>query len=223
MRRPPRLSKTRIGILGAVLCLLPLLAACGGGGADDSGSADPDVAYAEPTPVGEGWDRTIKRYRVAVDAHMASEEGPLTPEQRAGFGGLDYYPPDPSYYFVVDPDRSKAGEPISFYDTKGNRRYYTVHSQVHLRMGAHTATLTIYLAQGGEYLFLPFQDATTGEETYEVGRYLELRERPDGTVVLDFNLAKNPYCAYGDRWACPTVPAANHMDFPIRAGEKMYH
>ncbi len=219
--RPPRLSKTWLGILGAVLCLAPLVAGCGGGDSGEGGSDD--VVYADPAPVPEGWEATVQRYRRAVNAHMASEEGPLTPEQRETFSGLDYYPPDPSLYYVVTPDLTHAGEPISFYDTKGNPRYYTVHSQVHLRMQGHPVTLTIYLSQGAEYLFLPFQDATSGEETYEVGRYLELRERPDGTFAIDFNFAKNPYCAYSDRWACPTVPAANHLDFPVRAGEKKYH
>jgi uncharacterized protein (DUF1684 family) len=177
----------------------------------------------EPTPVPRGWERQVERYRTAVDAHMASEEGPLTPEQREGFQGLPYYPLDPSLYFVVVPDKSEAGQPISFYDTKGNTRYYTIHSQIHLRLSGKPVTLTLYLSQSGDYLFLPFQDATNGSETYEVGRYLELQERPDGTFVVDFNLAKNPYCAYSDRWACPTVPAANQLDVAVRAGEKKFH
>ena len=89
--------------------------------------------------------------------------------------------------------------------------------------------LTLYWIAGyGGGAFLPFQDATSGGETYGGGRYLldtikgaDLGQAPDGRVILDFNFAYNPSCAYSDRWVCPLAPAANLLPAAVRAGERM--
>jgi uncharacterized protein (DUF1684 family) len=78
-------------------------------------------------------------------------------------------------------------------------------------------------------LFLAFRDATNGVETYGAGRYLldaaksaDLGGDPDrGTLVLDFNFAYQPSCAFDPRWACPLAPPENRLDLPIRAGERI--
>ncbi len=75
------------------------------------------------------------------------------------------------------------------------------------------------------HLFLPFTDNTTGEETYSSGRYLDLEigDIINNRVVLDFNKAYNPYCAYvSDRYNCPIPPKANNLPVSIRAGEMNY-
>lgn len=75
------------------------------------------------------------------------------------------------------------------------------------------------------HLFLPFTDVTTGEETYSSGRYLDLEigDIINNRVVLDFNKAYNPYCAYvSDRYNCPIPPKANNLPVSIRAGEMNY-
>ena len=89
--------------------------------------------------------------------------------------------------------------------------------------------LTLYWIAGyGGGAFLPFQDATSGRETYGGGRYLldtikgaDLGQAPDGRMILDFNFAYNPSCAYSDRWICPLAPAANLLPAAVRAGERM--
>jgi uncharacterized protein (DUF1684 family) len=78
-------------------------------------------------------------------------------------------------------------------------------------------------------LFLPFRDATNGTETYAAGRYLidaaksfDLGGDPtSGTLVIDFNFAVQPSCAFDPRWACPLAPPENRLDVPIRAGERL--
>ncbi len=78
-------------------------------------------------------------------------------------------------------------------------------------------------------LFLPFRDATNGTETYGAGRYLldtaksfDLGGDPSaGTLILDFNFAVQPSCAFDPRWACPLAPPENRLDVPIRAGERL--
>ncbi|HET8909624.1 MAG TPA: DUF1684 domain-containing protein, partial [Ktedonobacterales bacterium] len=90
----------------------------------------------------------------------------------------------------------------------------------------------------GGGLFLPFRDATSGSETYGAGRYLhdtvkgsELLRLDDasfpgyagGRVLLDFNYAYNPSCAYDPRWVCPLTPTENRLKVAIRAGERVFN
>lgn len=75
-----------------------------------------------------------------------------------------------------------------------------------------------------DYLFVPFTDATNYTETFGGGRYIDLRtgDIRTGEIILDFNKAYNPYCAYKGGYNCPIPPAENKMPFPIRAGEKLF-
>ncbi len=87
--------------------------------------------------------------------------------------------------------------------------------------------LDIYWLEGyGGGAFLPFRDATSGDETYGAGRYLLDTVKgadlgmEDDRLVLDFNFAYNPSCAYDPAWLCPLAPPANRLDVPLRYGEK---
>jgi len=88
--------------------------------------------------------------------------------------------------------------------------------------------LVVYWIAGyGGGVFLPFADATSGKETYGGGRYLldgikgaDLGMKGD-KIVLDFNFAYNPSCAYSPRWSCPLAPPHNRLRSPVRGGEKM--
>jgi uncharacterized protein (DUF1684 family) len=73
-----------------------------------------------------------------------------------------------------------------------------------------------------DYLFLPFLDHTNGEGSYGGGRYIDLRI-PDGdTMMIDFNTAYNPYCAYNEKYSCPIVPRVNYLDVEVEAGLKAF-
>ena len=74
----------------------------------------------------------------------------------------------------------------------------------------------------GNYLFIPFKDRTNTITTYGSGRYIDIDIPEESIVIIDFNEAYNPYCAYYDRWSCPLVPFENHLDIHIYAGEKKY-
>ena len=73
-----------------------------------------------------------------------------------------------------------------------------------------------------DYLFLPFKDDTNGVETYGGGRYMDVRISTvkDGKIILNFNKAYNPYCAYNKEYVCPLVPKDNILNISIKAGEK---
>ena len=93
------------------------------------------------------------------------------------------------------------------------------------RFGGHELELFWLEAYGGG-LFLPFRDETSGSETYGAGRYLlDTVKGADlgmegGRLVLDFNFAYNPSCAYDPKWACPLSPPANRLPVAVRAGER---
>jgi uncharacterized protein len=91
-------------------------------------------------------------------------------------------------------------------------------------------TLSLFWMEGyAGGLFLPFRDATSGQETYPAGRYLldtaksaDLGGAPDrSSLILDFNFAYQPSCAFDPQWACPLAPPENRLDLPIRAGERI--
>ena len=92
------------------------------------------------------------------------------------------------------------------------------------RFGEHAVELYWLDAYGGG-VFLPFRDETSGHETYGAGRYLlDTVKGADlggtgATLVLDFNFAFNPSCAWDDAWACPLSPPANRLPTRIEAGE----
>ena len=74
-----------------------------------------------------------------------------------------------------------------------------------------------------DYLFLPFSDLTCGKESYIGGRYIDMRFPKSDTVLIDFNTAYNPYCAYNHKYSCPIVPLENDLDVAILAGVKTFH
>ena len=76
-------------------------------------------------------------------------------------------------------------------------------------------------SDGGESLFVPFLDATSGTETYGAGRYLDLEPDDDGTWTLDFNLAYQPSCVYDPRYSCPLTPPENRLGLRVEAGERL--
>ncbi|MDB4919664.1 DUF1684 domain-containing protein [Mucilaginibacter sp.] len=80
------------------------------------------------------------------------------------------------------------------------------------------------LPQYKDYLFLPFADETNGASTYAGGRYIDLRagDLKGNTLVIDFNKAYNPYCAFGGGYSCPKPPDENRLQVAIEAGEKNY-
>jgi uncharacterized protein (DUF1684 family) len=150
----------------------------------------------------------------------------LPPERRAGFAGLSYFPHDPAGRVLAEvssTDRRRYDVPASDGATMSFERIGVAH----FALEGEPAQLEVYwlVAYGGG-LFVPFADATGGEESYGAGRYLldtvkgaDLGAR-DGRLVLDFNLAYNPSCAYDPRWSCPLAPPPNRLAVPVRMGER---
>ena len=149
--------------------------------------------------------------------HYAS---PLPEEYQDGFGGLDYFPPDPAWR-VRGRFVAAADERVAIRSTAGSVSDYTVAGTVTLEIGG-TECRWVVLDDGDGGRFLPFRDATAGTSTYAGGRYVEVEVAADGSAVIDFNRAANPYCVYDEEFACPLPPPQNVTSIPIAAGEKVW-
>jgi uncharacterized protein len=156
----------------------------------------------------------------------------LDEAQKQTFRNLSYFPYNPtaSVEATVDPDVEPRRLSIA---TSGEESMpMTRAAIVRFELEGQPAELFLYwidVYAGG--LFLPFWDQTAPRETYGGGRYLfdtikgsDFLTVGDGMrrIVLDFNYAYNPSCAYNYRWVCPLAPPENRLPFPVRAGEKVF-
>jgi uncharacterized protein len=159
-------------------------------------------------------------------------QSPLNEEQRMNFQGLAYFPYNPELCFVVDVDTDV--EPVQHQVVMNAQETMTMTTvgRVHFVVDKLPVSLSMYWFEiYGGGLFLPFRDATSSKETYGGGRYLfdtikgsDFLPVPGVVgwhrIMLDFNYAYNPSCAYNDRWVCPLSPLENRLPVPVRAGEK---
>jgi len=159
--------------------------------------------------------------RMKDELFASSNDSPLTLEQRATFGGLRYFDPDPRYRFEVTLDRAEPGPPEEIQTNDGRVQRLGRAGTLRFEVDGRPASLVAY-ERGGE-LFIPFRDATSDGDTYGAGRYVEAHPLGGDRYELDFNTAYNPYCAYNENWSCPLPPRSNWLAVAIRAGEKAFH
>jgi uncharacterized protein (DUF1684 family) len=165
-------------------------------------------------------EHELEHYRMAVDEFMRNHpQSPLGHEQQHGFPGLSYYPFNPAMHMHLPLDTDVSDEPVTMQTSTGDNRIYHRAGKIHFEVDNQPAELTIYQDEEGD-LFLPMRDATSGNETYGAGRYLEPGLVDDKTVHVDFNYLYNPYCAYNEAYSCPLPPMENWIRVPIQAGEK---
>jgi len=156
-------------------------------------------------------------------------QSPLNKGQRESFKNLEYFPyssnlrlvgmvrpvPEPKTYSIELP-------------AEGVLRFSQI-ATIHFDLAGKSSQLILYWIEGyGGGLFLPFRDATNGADTFGGGRYLydSIKGADLGagseTILLEFNFAYNPSCAYNDRWVCPLAPPDNWLPKPINAGERTF-
>jgi uncharacterized protein (DUF1684 family) len=172
-----------------------------------------------------GKESRLTGYRTRRDQFFAQHaHSPLTPEQKSAFSGLNYFPEreELAMELALDDSGPGAGEEVLLDTTDGKQKTFHRAGRITFEHDGEPITLTVLRDGVRGSLFIPFRDANAGEETYNVGRYLEPRLRPDGTIEVDFNYAYNPFCAYGDGWSCPIPPVENHLATSIQAGERKF-
>ncbi len=160
---------------------------------------------------------------------QSDPQSPLPAEIRMKFKGLQYFPPDPRYRLQVRLTKLPDPGPVTLATSKGVPRPMVRYGYFDFEIDGRKQRLHAYKSAAPpghrherESLFMPFRDTTSGKESYGAARYLDLEEGSSGEVVLDFNLAYNPYCAYSDDYVCPFPPQENWLTVAIRAGEKIF-
>jgi uncharacterized protein (DUF1684 family) len=159
------------------------------------------------------------------DAFFKSDSSPLLAGERGKFRGLDYYPVNPELRFQVRLQRHSSPKTIRMATNTGEIRSGIVYGFFEFTIEDRICRVQVYRLEESfsrPALFIPFLDATSGDETYEGGRYIDLTENTSGMYDLDFNRAYNPYCAYNPEYSCPAPPEENALAAPVRAGEKKY-
>ena len=164
------------------------------------GTRDPQRAW-------RGW-RATRDTLFDAPANPALSRGAL-----ATFQGLSYYPYDPRWRLTGTLNRQVAVETLNLDLPADGRIQYTRIAQATFTVGGQAACLSVFWIEGyGGGLFLPFTDASGNADTYGGGRYLFDTIKgadlgvTDSEIVLDFNFAYNPSCAYDPRWVCPLAP-----------------
>ncbi len=173
----------------------------------------------------------IQAYRKEQNAEFLNpSKSPLTAQERKEFKGHDFFPIDEDYKVQARFEPTPDSKPFPLNTSKGTTQLYKRIGILHFELKGKPYTLEAYLQiqrftiPGQKtYVFLPLIDATTGESTYDAGRYLHYEGIPEGTDwVIDFNKLYNPYCAYSDKYECPMVPEPNHLPIAVEAGVKGY-
>lgn len=167
----------------------------------------------------------IDDFRAHKDEYFRDgANSPLELDDLETFEGLDYFDENPDLAFRLELNREVPGanEIVELATSDGLTMEFSRAGTITFDVGGEAVTLTVFRDLDRGRYFLPFKDATTGVETYEEGRYLDPQMDPDGYLIVDFNYAYNPYCAYSEGWSCPLPPEENHLKVRIEAGEKDY-
>ena len=141
---------------------------------------------------------------------------------RKDFLGIDYFPIDPSWHIVADwvpfdpPHKLEIGSVIGTIDK------VDVPGKAVFQRDGHTYELFPYQEEPGGELFFVIADRTSGKQTYGAARFLYAALPGNGKVILDFNQAYNPPCAFTPFATCPLAPPENRLDLAVTAGEKKY-
>jgi uncharacterized protein (DUF1684 family) len=143
------------------------------------------------------------------------------------YKGLKYFPPDLAFRYELPLTPNPKPDTMVIMGTRGNQRRAQRVGWFEFMVGKTPCRLeAVRLLEPGigeNDLGIFFRDATTGKESYELGRYVDVKKLPDGRYLLDFNFAYNPACAFSDHYNCPVPPKANALPVAIRAGEMDSH
>lgn len=178
-------------------------------------------ARAQPDYIAE-----IAKWQEQLDSAFSNpESSPLSEKAIKNFKGLEYFPINSRLRiearFVRTPDQL----PFTMPTTTNRLPVYEKFGEVHFIFENQEMTLSLYqnhrlreTEEYGDYLFLPFTDLTNGFSTYDGGRYLDLKIPEGDTIILDFNKAYNPSCAYNATYSCPIPPRENDLQVEINVG-----
>lgn len=157
-------------------------------------------------------------------------KSPLKDKDRKAFEGLDFFMFDSAYVVKANFKRTLNEVSFKMKTTTDRLPTYVKYGELTFILKGKSFKLNVYQNQDlikkegyEDYLFLPFLDETNGLESYGGGRYIDSRIPEGDIMVIDFNKAYNPYCAYNERYSCPIVPRENYLKTRVEAGVKAFN
>ena len=175
--------------------------------------------------------QTSEEFQADLNKKFAdSTSSPLKSEDLKTFKNLNFFNIDSKYIVEAKLVRTKREKVFKMKTSTDRLPEYKKYGELYFTVNGKDLKLNVYqnidLIKKKEYknyLFLPFTDVTCGNDSYTAGRYIDLRIPKSGTIIIDFNKAYNPYCAYNYKYSCPIVPAENNLAIEIKAGVKQFH
>lgn len=172
---------------------------------------------------------TIQAHQDHLNKEYAeAETSPLDSVDLVNFEALEFFPINPAFR-VVAQFKEQTSDVFKMATTTDRAPEYRKYGVLLFKLQGKRCRLNIYqniqlskTEKYKNYLFVPFTDATNGTSSYGGGRYIDFEIPQDKYVVLDFNKAYNPYCAYSSRYSCPIPPKENDLDIAIKAGIKAW-
>lgn len=169
---------------------------------------------------------STKRFESALKAEYADPyHTPLSAKAKKTFKGIHFYPFNEKFVVTAKFVRTPNEKPFQMSTSSGMRKTYIKYAEVFFMIDGKQYKLNVYQSQEllqsadyKDYLFIPFTDASSGNETYEGGRYIDLMMPKSSVVVINFNEAYHPYCAYTDGYNCPVPPRENTLPIKVEAG-----
>jgi uncharacterized protein (DUF1684 family) len=195
--------------LGPLLAAVLLLARCGGG-PPEAGTDD--------------YVQELMKARAATDEQFRnSPNNPIPPDAMSTLLPLSYFPPDPDYVVPASLKLASVRDIVDMPTSSGVIRKEERVGVLEFVLKGQPMKLAAFHEAGTDidHLFIPFRDLTSGTETYQAGRYLDLERTPTGLYNIDFNRAYNPFCYYNSSFECPYPPPENRLQIPIRAGQRL--
>lgn len=173
-------------------------------------------------------NKSIKKHRKSYKKKFLSQE--RSPLDKKGIKKIDFYAANYAYKTTCIFERTEGEKPFEMPTYAGTTKPFVKYGVASCTFLKQNIKLAIYrnlnlirMPQYKDYLFIPFKDITNGDATYGGGRYMDIsiQDIKDNRVILDFNKAYNPWCAYSDGFFCPIPPQENHLEVGIYAGEKI--
>tara|TARA_Y100000385_G_scaffold230248_1_gene241859 strand:- start:442 stop:1059 length:618 start_codon:yes stop_codon:yes gene_type:complete len=158
-----------------------------------------------------------------------ASKSPLKTKDLKDFKGLDFFSIDSSYMVRAKLFRTPNTSYFEMKTTTDRITRERIFGVLSFSINNQPFVLNVYQGESAsdedvdaDYLFLPFLDQSNGLTTYGGGRYIDLYIPVGDTLILDFNKAYNPFCAYNDKYSCPIVPRENYIPLNIMAGVKSF-
>lgn len=171
----------------------------------------------------------IKERMAKNEEFINDAASPLDSLSKLTFDGLNYFKPKSKWLVKASIERYSTPDTIQMKTTTERLPLYIIYGKARFTMGKTDLALTVYrnvglMSKSGyeNYLFVPFRDETSGEETYGGGRYVDAYSEDGDFMTIDFNRAYNPYCVYSKKYSCPIPPDENYLPIKVKAGEKAF-